>query len=196
MKVLGIDPSLNSTGICLIDTEKKLPKYWIVTNDNKYKSAKMIEYITKEFRHKRLDICFWQHTDTTSKKYSDIEQTKTHNILNLKNIIASIIKKVKPDYVYMEGVSYASAGRVADLAGLNYLIRDICRDCQLHIISPNENKKIATGNGSADKEEMIFAWQKCDNLYKDIDKRIKTDDLADAYFLANIYNYEFQTIKV
>jgi hypothetical protein len=42
---------------------------------------------------------------------------------------------------------------------------------------------MATGNGGATKDEMVWAWKKCDYNIKDIND-IKVDDLADAFFLS------------
>ena len=47
-----------------------------------------------------------------------------------------------------------------------------------------QNKKIATGNGGADKDLMIDAWKRLDKSICDVDS-IKIDDLADAFFLAH-----------
>ena len=64
-------------------------------------------------------------------------------------------------------------------------VRKMLLDKQVsfNIISPTQNKKFATGNGSADKSLMIDAWKRLDTHIKDIDE-IKIDDLADAYFLS------------
>lgn len=188
MKILGIDPSLNSTGICLVE-DGKAPKYFLIVSTNKYKSKKTQDFISG-FKHKRLSVFLYNTQEPLTNSYSDKETAKTYNIISIKNALQNIIKKCKPDAAIMEGVSYGSSGAVADLAGLNYLFRSILYDCSvpLTVVSPNENKKNATGNGAANKEEMIYAWHQCDVIYKDIDKCIKTDDLADAYFLANFNN--------
>ena len=47
-------------------------------------------------------------------------------------------------------------------------------------------KKRATGNGGADKDEMVWAWRQCDPKIKDVTD-IKVDDLADAFFLSQSY---------
>ena len=57
------------------------------------------------------------------------------------------------------------------------------------IVSPTQNKKFATGNGSADKDLMVFSWKKIEKCISDITE-IKIDDLADAYFLSNYWKSE------
>lgn len=88
----------------------------------------------------------------------------------------------------MEGISYGSAGagQVADLAGLNYMIRSIFLKYNLKftIIPPTSLKNFAVGNGAATKDVMIASWKKIDKNIEKIDS-IKIDDLADAFFLAH-----------
>ena len=91
----------------------------------------------------------------------------------------------------MEGISYGSAGSASlvDLAGLNYCIRmtAIRRGIPFHIVSPMSLKKEATGNGGADKDEMVWAWKQCDSNISKITE-IKIDDLADAFFLSKCWD--------
>ena len=54
------------------------------------------------------------------------------------------------------------------------------------VVSPSQNKKFATGNGSADKDLMVYSWLNIEKHVKNI-KEIKIDDLADAFFLSNYY---------
>ena len=52
------------------------------------------------------------------------------------------------------------------------------------IVSPTSLKTRATGNGGAEKKEMIWAWKQCDKNIANVTE-IKIDDLADAFFLSN-----------
>ena len=86
-----------------------------------------------------------------------------------------------------EGISYGSSIRtksIFDLAGLNYLLRNIFihyRDCVFTIATPANIKKFATGKGNAKKQQIIEAFLSQYNKLKQIPK---VDDIADAYFMA------------
>jgi len=91
--------------------------------------------------------------------------------------------------VTIEGVSFGSTGSAAliDLSGLNYMVRMACIEAEVpnvFIVSPTQNKKFATGNGSAEKDVMISAWQKLEKHMIGVEQYVKVDDIADAYFMA------------
>lgn len=180
---IGIDPSLNSTGICVNKNGKC--KYYIITS--KY-TKKM-----QSFSSKHIEYIFYDKSDTNKKEneYYIVEAHKSNNVHSICEAIKGIIKKHKPNLVVMEGVSYGSLGSSAlvDLSGLNFAIRNVLIDSgvQFIIASPSQNKKIATGNGSADKELMVYSWLGIEKHLKAYQNEIKIDDLADAYFLSNYY---------
>lgn len=185
MIYIGIDPSLNSTGVCVNINGKS--KYYLITS----KLTKKMQL----FSNKYIEILSFEKSDTNKKinEYSVVEKNKTYNIYNICTCIRDIIKKYKKKdecYVYMEGVSYGSTSSAAlvDLSGLNFSIRNILimNDIDFTIVTPSQNKKFATGLGNADKEHMIFSWLSIEKHLKDITE-IKIDDLADAYFLSNYY---------
>lgn len=191
MVTIGIDPSLNSTGVC-INVDGKC-KYYIIT-------SKMTKKM-KEFKHDDIHYVSYEKADTNKKlnEYAQVEFNKANNIYNICVRIKSIIKASIEWYagdnlnnckVFMEGVSYGSVGSAAlvDLSGLNFAIRNVLLDLgvKFTIVSPSQNKKFATGNGSADKELMIFSWLKIEKHLQEITD-IKIDDLADAYFLSNFH---------
>lgn len=181
---MGIDPSINCTGVCV--------KY-----DNKYIyimiPAKMTRKM-KEFKHDSVYIKPYNKLDTKDLEYDQKESVKVENMYQISNILETLIKEYNINYVYMEGISYGSVGSaaLADLAGLNFTIRYMLKrnNIPFHIVSPTSLKKFAVANGSADKNLMIYAWQNAEPSLKDV-KDIKVDDLADAYFLANypLYNH-------
>lgn len=191
MVYIGIDPSLNSTGVC-INVDGKC-KYYIITPKMTKKMA--------EFKNDYVHYLLYEKADTNKKlyEYAELEFNKTHNIYNICILIKQIIKHSLEWYcndninnceVFMEGVSYGSVGSAAlvDLSGLNFTIRNtlIEMGVKFTIVSPSQNKKFATGLGNADKEHMIFSWLMVEKHLKEI-KDIKIDDLADAYFLSNYY---------
>ena len=176
MKIIGLDLSINSTGICINNNGKY--KYFIICSkmtkkmkefDNKY--VKLIEY------NKQL----------SDGDYSEKEAIKTSNIYSIIQELKTIIKKEKPDKCHIEGISYGSTGSAAlvDLSGLNFMVRQMLLDLNIpfKIISPTSNKKFAVGNGQAEKDVIIDSWFRLQPHLKGID--IKVDDIADAYFLSN-----------
>ena len=191
MVYIGIDPSLNSTGVCINNDGKC--KYYIIT-------SKMTKKMS-EFKNDYVHYLPYKKADTNKKlnEYADVEFNKANNIYNICVHVKQIIKhslewdckdNINNCEVFMEGVSYGSVGSAAlvDLSGLNFAIRNILIEIgvKFTIVSPSQNKKFATGLGNADKEHMIFSWLMVEKHLKEI-KDIKIDDLADAYFLSNYY---------
>ena len=180
--VMGIDPSINSTGICVNKPKKNI--YYIIP-------SKMTKKMTS-FKHNRINFFPYQKTDIKNMDYKDKEYAKTINIYNICQNIKTILKKHKPDLVIMEGVSYGSTGSAAlvDLSGLQFAIRMLLIDMKVPFIitSPTSVKKFAVANGQAEKDIIIDAWKRLDPEMCDITD-IKIDDCADAYFLAH-YNFE------
>lgn len=178
MVTIGIDPSINSTGICV--NEDGNVTYYIVT-------SKMTKKM-KEFNCDYIKLLPYSKRETKDLEYTDKESAKAFNLHNICFLIGKILTRYNPDKVYMEGVSYGSVGSAAlvDLAGLNFVLRSMFIDLRVsfEIVSPTQNKKFATGNGGADKGLMMDAWRRLDRRVTDI-KDIKVDDLADAYFLAH-----------
>lgn len=182
MITIGLDLSMTSTGITIYDTESKNAQYYIVCN--KITQKAMNELQKFDFiKVRRID------KSTCDKDASSIvkEQHKTYNIYNIVSEIERIVHYHQPTTAYIEGVSFGSTGSVADLAGLNYAVRIMLINngiTHINVIPPTQNKKTATGNGSADKELMISAWKKLDTRVAHIPAHIKIDDVADSYFLA------------
>lgn len=183
---VGIDPSINSTGIC-IHFPNGTNKYYII-------SSKMTKKM-KDFKHKYVEYFPYEKLDTKDGNYSDKENKKFSNILNICAHISYIIGLLKHPQndisVFMEGVSYGSVGSAAlvDLSFLNAAIRMTLHylDIPFTIVSPTSLKKFACANGQADKNLMIDAWKRMDKNISDI-KDIKIDDLADSYFLSCYHN--------
>lgn len=180
-KILGIDQSMNCTGVCLhtINGDKHTYKYWMIIPTQKM-TKKLIA-----FKHHKISIINYEKL--SGEDYVSRENAKALNVYTIVLAIRGIIKMTKPDLICMEGISYGSVGSasLADLAGLNYGIRmgAIDKNIEINIISPMDLKKRATGNGGADKDEMVWAWRQCDPKIKDVTD-IKVDDLADAFFLS------------
>ena len=180
MIVMGIDPSINCTGICIYDTEHNTNIYYMIVGKA---TKKMLE-----FNNKYIHIYDYKKELFKNEEYYVKEARKTKNIYNICKYIQHIINLYKPSIVYMEGVSYGStsSSAIVDLSGLNYCIRAVLLTNDIHfkILSPTSVKKFAVGNGGVEKDVMIASWKKLDKNISDITK-IKLDDLADSFFIAH-----------
>ena len=177
MITIGLDLSINSTGVC-VNEDNRVYKYYIISSHLTKKQ--------KDFDHHYVQLLEYIKQQP-EVEYDQKESIKTNNINSICTFIEAIIRKHKPSIVNIEGVSFGSTGSSAliDLSGLNYMVRKMLIDMSVpfRIISPTQNKKFATGNGSAEKDLMIDAWKRLDKNISDIED-IKIDDLADAYFLS------------
>lgn len=191
---VGIDPSINSTGICIHQVGANNNIYYIVSSKV---TNKTIEYCntSKEINLRLYD----KHNTKGVDKYYLKERIKSQNIQNIVNIIEDILCNFFQkefcvcDYVVMEGVSYGSVTGAAliDLAFLNGAIREMLnrRKYPFYIVAPTEVKKHAVGNGAAEKSVMMMSWKKLDKNISQLPDWFKADDIADAFFMAH-YNPE------
>lgn len=198
---VGIDPSMNSTGICIqkYDGDKKLKEDFIILkpgdkskSEDKWltRAEKKVDNIFQNFQY-----CFYPKMDLTP--YKDLnhfnEYWKSWNMKMCKKTIKDIVQEWTKDnpekiYVVMEGISYGSASRtksIFDLAGLNYLIRELFVGDDKFIFTiatPSEIKKFASGNGNCKKEVMVELFELSHQEFKIIPK---IDDISDAWFMSN-----------
>ena len=81
----------------------------------------------------------------------------------------------------IEAPSYGSKGQIAQLGGVHWVLRLELRDLGIPSfdVAPSQLKKALTGNGKADKMEVLgYARRLCPDL--------STDDEADAFALSAI----------
>ena len=178
--IIGIDPSINSTGICVNKNNKNV--YYNIVS----KRTKKLE----KFSSKYINILFYEKNTDKSLNYNEKEVEKAKNILYICNFIKKIIKKHKPTVVIMEGLSYGSNGQLGDLGGLNFSIRMVLLEMGVKfvIVPPTTWKKQQLGIAGAEKDIIVKAWKNIDKNIANIDE-IKLDDLADSYFLAH-FDYQ------
>ena len=181
---IGLDLSINSTGICVYNDKTDEHNYYIITHKLTKKQ--------KEFKHKHLKyILYEKEQPNKADEYREKERKKSANISSIVEQIEIIVQKFnkKGDLVcVIEGISYgsSSSSALADLAGLNHAVRYMLwsNNIPFKIVAPTENKKFAVGNGQADKDVMVAAWKKCQPEMAKIED-LKIDDVADAYFLSH-----------
>lgn len=193
MKTIGIDLSIQSTGICEDGT-----KFHLIVSDNLY-SKKTIESL-KNTTFKHFKFYFYEHFHIKDQK----EFNKSLNTYHIYKHLQSILKSIHKDsQVYMEGIAMGATGTIDQLSGINYLTRILLFNRglpfdNLHIISPTTLKKHSVGKGDVDKSVMIEAFMtiishlKNKTLYKEIQLlqslKVKIDDIADSYFLSQYEN--------
>lgn len=197
MTTIGLDLSISSTGVCIcVDGEVK--KYVLIQNKP---TKKCLSYLKQHPEHKIEMIVYGrlnaskvqpltQSRRPTCLRYEVREQAKTITLYNITQAIIKLVDEWKPDKVVIEGVAYNANGNTADLSGLNFMVRGalILNGLEfdaVKIVSPNTNKKNATGNGLAKKEQMIEKWAEREKVdVSELGWNCKLDDIADAYFLA------------
>lgn len=178
---IGLDLSVNSTGVCIRDTEKNECKYVIIAGKLTKKQA--------AFRHENFEYSdYGKEQPDKNDPFLTRELKKSHNIYNITCEIEKLLKRIKGvKKCTIESISYgsSSSAALADLAGLNYAVRCMLlrNGIEFDFASPMQLKKFAVGNGCADKEMMIDGWKKCQPEFADMTE-IKADDIADAYFLS------------
>ena len=191
---VGIDPSINSTGITIARYENNVEveiKFYIIKNGKLTKresaandSIDNFEYII----YNKIDLTQFKDDNHVFEYY------KTKNMVEVVNTIYDLILNEVKKYsaivnVVIEGISYGSSIRtksIFDLAGLNYMIRYklITRDTQhlnLSIATPSNIKKYATGKGNANKESIMTIFK---YIFPEMQNIPKLDDIADSYFMA------------
>lgn len=163
---LGLDLSLVGTGIVALDEQRVLLAALLAT-----------EPMPKAVRDREPGVRVKRDGSKVFRGSSREERIEF-----IRRRVASAIRKFEPGVVCIEGYSFASKGSsMTDLAELRGVILNVVHRAGLetdHIIAPPTLKKLATGNGGADKSEMIAAaqamWPKCPD----------DDNIADAYHLA------------
>lgn len=193
---VGIDPSINSSGI-YVRVESSIgelleEKFYIIKGDKLSKKEDAAEL-------KNLAVfsyVIYDKQNTTSGTNIENERNKAINFISIVESIKKIIAttdfrygKMNKIYVCQEGISYGSRIRtksIFDLAGLNFMIRSMViemgkgfKPVELIVGTPGEIKKFATGNGNANKDLILSCFKM---IYPELDLP-KLDDIADAYFM-------------
>ena len=206
---VGIDPSINSTGVCILEKDENGKqvncKFYIIKGGRLTKK----ELKAENDNIKVFQYIVYDKLDTSIKNiedYKTLEWNKTQNMINVCKCIKDIVNKYVANnnsilnlYICQEGISYGSTIRtksVFDLAGLNYLLRNTFINSNIRnyfiIAAPSEIKKFATGKGNANKETMV-------NVFSCIFPNLqlpKIDDICDAYFMANYASELFENGKI
>ena len=189
---IGIDPSINSTGMT-IRTDTGFCRFFIIKGDKLTKKEKNAQSNNSEI----FEYCLYQKENVKDTNNAhERELAKAHNLSTISDTIYNMIEDLLQKFrktstidsvtICMEGISYGSihSAAVMDLAGLNYLIRD-----RLHhhtivgtllVTPPAEVKRFYTGSGNANKQLMISTFK---GSFPDFDLP-KIDDVCDSEGMA------------
>lgn len=181
MTIMGIDPSMRSTGICVWNGTSN--RYFLIVA---HPTKKLLRY-----KHEALGILPYDPHPVTGLSSIGKEQAISHNIKSVTDICSTLMKQYRPDLIVIESCAFGAAGRVADLSGLNHCIRYVaaCEGIPIYAVPPTTNKLEFTGNGQATKEMMCDSWMVCDrNIpHSDWSQALGKSifDIADAYSLCH-----------
>lgn len=187
MIYIGIDFSINSTGICLFDESTK-KFYWKSICSN-------VKINNKPFSHHKaisgfVDVQSYDRKVPKST-YSETNSYKLINAIELAEIIINLLKdftKGREDQVKLafEGFSYGSKGNsFIDLIMYNSICKRAIqahynsvdnKSFKIEVFSPSEVKKHFSGNGNAGKGLMIESFVKDKSMEND-SLRIYTESL-------------------
>lgn len=143
MKIIGIDLSLTSPACCVFEGE-----------EFNFNGCYFYYYTT----NKKLELSLNPVHGQKAKEYFN-DQERYHNI---SQWIISIINSRQPEHVFIEDYSFASTGRVFNIAEncgiLKYLLWK--SNITFTTIPPTVVKKQATGKGNSNKVAMELAFIK------------------------------------
>jgi len=182
---VGIDQSINSTGVTFRTEDNMYLKFCQITDTKKTCSSSVQNLI-------------YQKDNQNTGNYTHDDLTK---ILNAERLALVIFKQIKKHYdlsksddieVRIEGPIMQSfkqkASRVNDLVAFGTLIKfhlikklGISR---VHVIAPTQLKKLFTGKGNCKKERIEEVFYELNPKY---DKsKGKNDDIADSFGLSYV----------
>ncbi len=184
MIIAGVDASINSTGVVLLEL-----------HDHNYDSFR-VDYLgfTQVKKHESINILHYSKKDF--KTY--MEQN-----LWMRSKIMEFCKDA--EYIAIEDYAYAASGKVFHIAEFSGLLkhRMYASKKNIRLYDPLTIKMFATTKGSADKIRMVdefdtnTSWQTKPDIDFLIDKNRASSkydsprsDLVDAYFIAKLLQLE------
>lgn len=192
MRILGIDASVHSTGICVCDcrfdeNRREFFENYLMNQEfhdvgQIHREIQLLE--TKTFQTEeniRLEIGRCQRRRGKEKKEHGFYSATEKNIQERLFLqaceyqISEIMKRVekyKPDIILIEDYAYAAKGSICQLAEMKGILKSHLYKTDIPIFFVNicEIKKVVTGNGTAQKEFIVESL-----------KRFFTLDLEDRF---------------
>ena len=159
VKIVGIDFSLTSTGICIFEPQTNTKEFVLVYRKDKYKKI-----------DERIQAIPVENSDEMVLKVLEILQS-------VENI----------GRIGLEGISYRSVSNTLfELNGFNFVLQFQIRQelgTDAVIVPPRSVKKKA-GSGNYDKEQMIYRFVEKNPEYEWFKNKKPYDDLVDAFWVA------------
>ena len=161
MKIAALDFSLISPAMTLYNSTTQSYEFYSFTACPSLKSYET----SKKFQtHRDIQpyttiIPYTRNIDHTS--YQTTEETKTLDALSLSSLIMEKINQFHPDYVGIEGYSFASrSASYVDLVSYQSILRSKIKEqgYKLIVISPSQGKKALSECGNADKTLQLKSF--------------------------------------
>lgn len=171
---MGIDASLNSTGIIVLADKEET--YYIIK-----------PHVTKN-QKKDPHIHYVEYNKT---------EDKVESLNNYISTLYSIIQQYELNTVVMENVPFAQgSSSVVDLALINGAIRCLCYMLGIEcvVVFPGVWKKDTLCNGAADKEYITYNFKMLKPVFKEYTTK-QINDIADAFFIAKWFQWGGEQIK-
>lgn len=183
MKILGIDLSLTSPACCFFNGD-----------EFNFNGCKFFYYTT----NKKLDVSLHPLYGTLAPEYNH-DQERYYNITNW---VVSILYDNEPEHIFIEDYSFASTGRVFNIAENCGILKHTLWKSGITFttIPPTVVKKQATGKGNSNKPAMEIAFLQETGF--NIRKRLQlsqsvsnpVSDIIDSYYVAKAGLY-YETAK-
>lgn len=191
---IGIDPSINSLGMVIDDGNNK---YFYIVKPNKLSKAEE----SCQHAYSNLNYVLYTKDVTKHEEYWEKERAKLYNMTNLVNKVTQIIDSFEGiKIIAIEGIAFGSkSNNLADLSGLNWLLRNALKEHNIYVYSPSSVKKFFTGNGNANKQLMVDVFL---GIHPEFALLPKVDDLSDSYALMrmtkhlNVNDNNYQMLKI
>ena len=175
---IGIDLSIHSTGICILEEGKSIPSFYLILSDKKYSKTSIEKYHkylenNKKLSNNKIKVLFYEYS-SPSKQILGKEISKSLNVSNIldiidQNIFKTIFKNknnnIENIKVNIEAIAMSATGTIDQLAGLNYGIRYLLLKKyglpieNLGLISPTSLKKNSVGSGKVEKDIMVSSFK-------------------------------------
>lgn len=180
MNILGLDLSINGSGVCLLQCDDQTLK---VTNTKFLGFTKVKK---NETHSEYLNICL------LDKSYADIPYHHRGEIII--NAIEKYIDLSVVDVFAVEDYAYGATGAVFNIAEVCGAIKEklYVRNIPYKKYPPSSIKQFATGKGGVDKLEMGIAFNKLNITISESLKDFESpkSDLVDAFWIAQLMRFE------
>lgn len=161
MKIAALDFSLISPAMTLYNSTTQSYDFYSFTSVpsiHSYETSKKFQ-THRDIKPYVYVIPYIRNIDHTS--YQTTEETKTLDAISLSNLIMEKINQFHPDYVGIEGYSFAShSASYVDLVSYQSILRSKIKENNypLIVVSPSQGKKALSGKGNAQKIDQINSF--------------------------------------